>query len=120
MALGRQTVTKTSYIVLGFAAEQNGPVHPLCVLSWLGDAVPSFGLTLHLSKNWQENIPDHFASYVAQLIEDWWQLSVEDPNALIQMLGELSVGPIRTLEEGCAPSGALQDILIMYLGHGAT
>uniref|UniRef100_E6QMK6 Uncharacterized protein n=1 Tax=mine drainage metagenome TaxID=410659 RepID=E6QMK6_9ZZZZ len=75
---------------------------------------------MRVSKNWREMIPDHFSTYVSELIEDWSQLSIDDPNTLIRMLRELSVGPIRTLEEGSIPGSALNDLLIKYLGHGVT
>ena len=75
---------------------------------------------MRVSKNWQKMIVDRYSAYASELIEDWSKLRIDDPNALIQMLKELSVGPVRTLEVGSASRAAFNDLLLKNLGRDAT
>lgn len=106
-----------SYIILGFSAEEKTFTRPFCVLSWLTDATSSTALTIMLSRQWQEIVPDIYSTYVYELINDLIQRSIDNPDALIRMVEELSVGPIQTLEVGSVPCTAFNDLLTTHLGE---
>ena len=109
-----------SYIMLGFSAKEKTFTRPFCVLSWLTDAASSTRLTIMVSRKWQEIVPEIYSTYVFELINDWLQRSIDNPDALIRMVEELSVGPIQTLEAGSIPCNAFNALLTTHLGEVQT
>lgn len=106
---------KTSYIILGYVSKESAAEVPFCALSWLSNETHSPIVTIHLHANWQRMIPDQHSDYISALIRDWSQHSIDDPNALICTLRELSVGPVRTVKVGTTTRAALQTIVNKYL-----
>ncbi len=106
-----------SYIILGFSVEEKTFTRPFCVLSWLTDATLSTRITIMVSRKWPEIVPDSYSVYVYELINDWLKRSIDNPDALIRMVGELSIGPIQTLEAGSIPCNAFNALLIKHLGE---
>ena len=106
-----------SYVVLGCASKNTRSALPFCVFSWIESSDASPHLKICLSKNWKELIPDDLYDYMADVIEDWSRLSIDEPKTLIRMLSELSVGPIQLLAEGSIKHSDLNDLLVKFLGH---
>lgn len=87
-----------SYILLGYAAEDQGQPIPFCALTWEGELSSPKDVHLFLKPDWESIIPTELVDYFTELLDYWRLLLRATPAALLAFASELSVGPLRTIE----------------------
>jgi hypothetical protein len=61
-------------------------------------------LEIVIRPDWHEGLGSEDREYLTELIGDWRRTTAAEIPALLQALGELSMGPLRTLESGATNS----------------
>ena len=90
-----------SFIMIGFVREdENDEPKAFCVFTWSGSANAPTEVRIHLKSDWQRVLPINIAPYFKDLLDDWTQTVQTQPEMVLAMLAELSVGPLRTMEQG--------------------
>ena len=89
-----------SYILIGFVRQGEEEPTAFCAASWSGSTSMPSAARLFVNRGWQTLLPPEIVPYFTDLLDDWKQMIQTQPEIVLSMIGDLSVGPIRTLEQG--------------------
>ncbi len=106
------------YTILGYSDDELCVIIPFCMLSYIPEGFPLQYKHIALTYRHLEDIPDRYRSYVREIVKDWSQRIFHCPDTIIQVVKELSVGPIRTVEIGTVDYADLKQKIAVCLGHG--
>ena len=109
-----QRVELISYILIGFA--QKDEPSALCAITWSGSTSLPTDIRILVKREWQRLLPPESARYFADLLNDWKQRVQTEPGVVLAMIGELSVGPIRTMEQGTIHKDGVAQLMNKRLG----
>lgn len=103
-------------LIVGSVCNEADEPSPICVFSWHGSMELPLDARIHVKRGWRSLLSEEVALYFSDLLADWKQRINNDPSALIAAIGELSVGPVRMLEETTVRKGQLAHLLSGRLG----
>jgi hypothetical protein len=105
-----------SFVLLGFVGQTE--VEPIAFLAatWSGSASFPSDTQLLINRGWQTMLPLEIIPYFTELLEDWKQMIQTRPALVLSMIGELSVGPIRTIEQGTIHKDRIAQFISRRLG----
>lgn len=93
-------ILRYQYVLLGYAAspneESSSPIAVVCVVpgSTTGEGA------LFVRREWQRYVGENHLDYIGDTFDEWATLLRVNPTAMLQVVLELSVGPIRTVKDG--------------------
>jgi hypothetical protein len=87
-----------SSTMIGFVQENEDDPTPLCAFTWTGSAPNPAEVEMILRRDWARRVPSDVFSYVQDLLNDWTETMLTNPEMVLAMIAELSIGPIRTME----------------------
>lgn len=87
-----------SFIMLGFARDVQNEPTACCAFIWTGSTSNPKEVRMLLKCDWQRILPIDVAPYFSDLLNDWKQTIQTQPEVVLAMIAELSVGPVRTME----------------------
>lgn len=105
-----------SFILLGFAPNENDSAGLLCAVTWVGSATAPTNVQIFAKRHWQKLLPPEAACYFASLLNDWRQRIQFEPHIILAALAELSVGPIRTVDQGVFQKNEIAQLVSQKLG----
>ncbi len=88
-----------SLLLLGFVRQDGDEPTAFCAVTWSGPRDLPSDTRIFLKQEWQSLLPKEILPYFVKLSNDWKQLVQTRPASLLSMLRELSVGPLRTMEQ---------------------
>lgn len=88
-----------SLIILGFVINDEDEPDAFCTATWSGPIEMPIDTRILLRIGWRSQIPDQILPYFLELSNEWRRLIQDQPATLLSLLKELSVGPIRTIEQ---------------------
>lgn len=97
--------------MIGFLIKGQFEPTAICAFTWAGTASNPAGVRLFLKIDWQQPLPADLASYFEDLQEDWKMTMQTQPDVVPAMTRELSVGPIRLMEQ----VSMLRDLVGLFL-----
>lgn len=107
----------SSFVLIGYARTDDDPPVPLCIVTWSGlPSVPA-NIRIFAKKHWRAILPPEMSRYFASLFDDWKQRARLEPELVPSILSELSVGPVRTIDEGTIPSDEISQFVSQRLGE---
>ena len=89
-----------SFVMIGFVREEDGDPTAFCAFTWSGSTSSPTEVRILLKGDWQRLLPIDVAPYFQDLLDDWKRTVQTQPEMVLAMIAELSVGPIRTMEQG--------------------
>ena len=90
----------TSYVLLGFARENDEPPTPFCAVTWKGLTAAARDVRILLASHWMAALPGDAFAYFNELLEHWEKMLPTQPETVLAMVAGLSAGPIRTIDQG--------------------
>jgi len=105
-----------SFIIIGFARGQEDEPSEFCAFTWSGSSNAPAETRILLKRDWEKLLPADIAKYFKALLDDWIQLVQTQPEIVLAMIAELSVGPVRTMEQGTMHKDRLALLLQERLG----
>lgn len=105
-----------SFIFVGFARQVNDIPTAVCAFTWKGSATHPFSARLALSQEWKNLLPSDLLPYFTALLDDWKQLLLTQPQIMLGMIGRLSTGPIRSIEQGTMHQDRVAQLVDERLG----
>jgi hypothetical protein len=106
-----------SAIVLGFAAADDDELCAFCAVIWSGPKEQPSEIKVLLKAGWRSLLPDWIRDYFIELSMEWKQLLENQPATLLSMISELSVGPLRTMQERRVRENTVTDLVRESLGE---
>ncbi|HTV54925.1 MAG TPA: hypothetical protein VMI06_08400 [Terriglobia bacterium] len=107
----------TSVTLLGFAEDEQAEPAAFCAVTWPGAQTEVSGLQIFLRIGWETLLSDNTLSYFSDLLNDWKELMRTHPELVPAMIREISVGPIRTLEEATLAQDKVAEVLKRRMGE---
>ena len=105
-----------SFILLGFAPREDEAPGALCAATWCGPASVPTDFRITVRCDWQRLLPIEASKYFSELLDDWKQRAETEPGAILSQISELSVGPIRTMDEGAVYKDKIARLMHQRLG----
>lgn len=105
-----------SFIFLGFAPREDDALGALCAVTWFGPASVPTDVRITVKRDWQRLLPIDASKYFSELLDDWKQRAETESGAILSQIGELSVGPIRTMDQGAVHKDRIAHLLYQRLG----
>ena len=107
----------TSLQLVGLLCNPSDAPTPICALTWHGSKeLPTDG-RIYIRRDWRSLLNEDVGGYFSDLLADWRQRIKNEPSALIPSVAELSVGPVRILEEATVRTEQLSRLLSGRLGN---
>ena len=82
-----------SFIMIGFVRGQKDEPSEFCALTWSGSTIAPSDTRILLKRDWKQLLPAEVATYFKDLLDDWIQMVQTQPEIVLAMIAELSVGP---------------------------
>jgi hypothetical protein len=106
------------YVVLGYAQDSvDNTTLPVVVACRIITSPPAGGLGLHTILALVNAIQPRHRTYLHELLDCWRETEVTKLPDLFKELGELSTGPLRTVEKGHCSREAYPHLLSTILGR---
>lgn len=106
----------TSYILIGFVRESDENGTLFCAVTWKGRTASPSNVQILLTPDWMKILPNDTSGYVNDLLKDWANLLPTEPETIIVMVADLSVGPIRTMDQGMMHEERVSILIRQKLG----
>lgn len=106
-----------SIILLGFVQEENEQPNAFCAVSWAGSKGQPSEVRILLKSGWQSLLPASILPYFIDLSEDWKQWVLTQPARILSLISELSVGPLRTMQETTMRKSEVAELITEKLGE---
>ena len=106
-----------SMILLGFAATETGEASALCAVTWSGSREQPSDLRILVKHGWQSALPEWVLQYFTDLLSDWRRLVQSQPSMVLSLINELSVGPLRVMQESKMGEEMVTALLREMLGE---
>jgi hypothetical protein len=105
-----------SFTLMGYAREGEEEPTAFCAATWSGSISLPSEARIFISRGWQTLLPSEIVPYFSDLLDDWKQMVQTQPEIILSMIGELSVGPIRTMEQGTMHKDRVANLIQQRLG----
>lgn len=105
-----------SSIFVGFVRNETDAPTPICALTWSGSSELPEDMRIQFKREWRSLLPSDLLAYFSDLLADWMQRIRSDPAMLLAGIRELSVGPVRAMDETTVRSSELTRLLDDRLG----
>lgn len=105
-----------SVLILGFVGTDQDEPDAFCAATWSGSLEMPAHTRILLKVGWRSQLPDPTLPYFLALSNEWREQIQTRPAALLSMLKELSVGPIRTMTETTIRSEKVMEYIKEWLG----
>ena len=112
-----RSVKVSSLIVLGFVEHEHAEPQAFCAVAWSGALIDAAEPHFFLRCGWEMLLPKETLFYFSALLDDWKELLQTKPDLILASIRELSVGPIRTVEERMLERGELMEFLRNRIGE---
>jgi hypothetical protein len=106
----------TSYVLLGFVRENEEPPIPFCAVTWKASVAAPQDVRILLTSDWMKVLPADVFTYFNELLKDWERLLQTQPETVLAMVADLSVGPIRTVDQGTMHEERVSILIQQKLG----
>lgn len=111
-----ECVGLVSYAVIGLICEgDESPLKPFCCALWSGSQGAPVDVQIYISADWRLSAPKKDVSYLEELLRDWSRMVRQNPDTLLALMGELSVGPLQVVEYGAISTDEVALALIEKL-----
>lgn len=93
------TLVEVSIRLLGIVHQDEEKLTPFCAIVWSGPPSLPSSTQVFVAGDWKEQLTAEDADYVAGILSDCKHLLRTSPSTLVDLTRQLSVGPIRTMDE---------------------
>ncbi|MGB8030836.1 MAG: hypothetical protein WCF30_14385 [Terracidiphilus sp.] len=107
----------TSYVLLGFARENEETPTPLCAVTWKGSTAAPRDVRILLTSNWTRALAGDAFTYFNELLEAWEKMLPTQPESVLALVADLSAGPIRTIDQGTMHEERVSTLIQQKLGE---
>lgn len=107
----------TSYILIGFAREDEEKPKPFCAVTWKGLTAAPSDVRILLTSDWMRVLPSDPLAYFNELLNGWEKMLQTQPETMLAMVAGLSFGPIQTVDQGTMHEERVSLLIQQKLGE---
>lgn len=108
-----------SFVLVGLISPDRDEPVPACAVIWTGTADFPTEMQIRVRAGWNRAVPLETVRYFNDLLEEWKKMTQSKPDTVLAMLAELSVGPVRAMQQGTIQKDRAAVLIEQVLGDAS-